>query len=67
MQSKKKSHLEVIVNQISGIIFGWLIVYFIFPLIGVPVTAAQTTISTVIFFISSYSRMYIIRRIFNKL
>jgi len=65
-QSKKHSHLEVITNQISGIVVGWLIVYFIFPMIGIPVTVTQTTISSLIFFIASYSRMYIIRRIFNS-
>ncbi len=66
MQSKTSAHLEVILNQISGIIMGWLIIFFIFPFIGVPVTAGQATLSTFIFFLSSYSRMYIIRRIFNK-
>ncbi len=65
-QSKKHSHLEVITNQISGIVVGWLIVYFIFPMIGIPVTVTQTTVSSLIFFIASYSRMYIIRRIFNS-
>ena len=67
MQSKKMAHLEVITNQISGIVVGWLIVFFIFPFIGIPVTAGQASISTVIFFVSSYSRMYLLRRIFNNL
>jgi len=67
MQSKKMAHLEVITNQISGIVVGWLIVFFIFPFIGIPVTAGQASVSTVIFFVSSYSRMYLLRRIFNNL
>ncbi len=66
MQSKKRAHLEVLINQISGIIMGWLIVFFILPLIGVPFTAPQATLATFIFFLSSYSRMYVIRRIFNN-
>ena len=32
MQTKKDSHLEVSANQISGVVGGYLIVYFIFPL-----------------------------------
>ena len=67
MQSKKITHLEVLTNQISGVILGWLIVYFIFPLLGIPVTIPQATITTAIFFVTSYTRMYIIRRIFNKI
>jgi len=66
-QTKKMAHLEVLTNQVSGVVIGWLIVFLLFPIIGIPVTAGQATISTVIFFISSYSRMYVIRRIFNKL
>jgi uncharacterized membrane protein YfcA len=65
MQTKKRTHLEVLTNQISGIVIGWLIVYFILPLIGIPFTPAQASLTTVIFFIASYTRMYFIRRIFN--
>ena len=66
-QTKKRTHLEVFTNQVSGVILGWLIVFFIFPIIGIPVTTGQATISTVIFFVTSYARMYTIRRIFNSL
>ena len=61
-----KIHAEVVLNQISGIIVGWLIVYFIFPYIGIETNVYNTTASTVIFFIASYTRMYIIRIIFEK-
>ena len=54
-------------NQILGIILGWMIVYFLFPFIGIPVTVTQATASTVIFFVTSYIRMYTVRRIFNKI
>ena len=66
MQSKKVAHLEVLTNQVSGVVMGWLIVFFVFPFLGIPVTATQATASTIIFFISSYIRMYVIRRIFNR-
>jgi predicted membrane protein len=66
MQTKKHSHYEVLTNQILGIVIGWLIVYFIFPLMGVETNYIHATASTVIFFISSYIRSYTVRRLFNK-
>lgn len=67
MQSKKHSHLEIIINQIFGILIGFSLVYFIFPLIGIPTTASQSAMSSGIFFIASYMRAYFIRRLFNYL
>ena len=66
MQTKKQSHLEVTINQILGIIGGWLIVYFIFPLFDYLNQSLVATISTIIFFIWSYIRSYLVRRYFNK-
>ena len=66
MQSKKQSHLEVTTNQILGIIGGWLIVYFIFPLFDYLSQSLVATISTIIFFIWSYIRSYLVRRYFNN-
>jgi len=67
MQSKKMAHLEALTNQVTGILLGWMIVYFIFPWIGIPVTVTQATLSSVIFFVVSYTRSYLIRRFFNTL
>ncbi len=66
MQSKKHSHYEIITNQIAGIIIGWILVYFAFPLIGIEASVQQATASSAMFFIASYARAYTIRRIFNK-
>jgi uncharacterized membrane protein YfcA len=66
-QSKRHSHYEIITNQIAGIIIGWGLVYFAFPLMGVTVSAAQATTSTAMFFVASYARAYVIRRIFNRI
>ena len=66
MQSKKQSHLEVTTNQILGIVGGWLIVYFLFPLFDHLSQGLVATISTIIFFIWSYIRSYTVRRYFNK-
>ena len=65
-QSKAHSHYEIITNSIAGIVIGWLIVFYIFPLIGVETTAVHATESSLIFFVASYTRAYAIRRIFNK-
>lgn len=67
MQTKKQSHIEVLSNQIIGIIGGWLIVYLLFPLFDHLEQHHVATISTAIFFIWSYARSYILRRLFNKL
>ncbi len=66
MQSKKHSHYEITANQVSGIIIGWLLVFYVFPFIGVETTATQASLSSMMFFIASYTRAYVIRRIFNK-
>jgi hypothetical protein len=67
MQSKKHSHYEIATNMIAGLVIGWLIVFLIFPLMGVETTAAHATASSGIFFIASYIRSYLIRRIFNHM
>lgn len=65
MQSKKQAHLETITNQALGLITGWLVVYYIFPMIWHLPKAEFATISSVIFFCLSYTRMYLTRRFFN--
>ena len=67
MQSKKLSHLEALANQIVGIAVGWCIVYFAFPLFDYLPQSQVATISTIIFFLASYARIYVIRRLFNGL
>ena len=65
MQTKKDSHKEVLINQIVGIVGGWLIVYYLFPLFDYLSQEIVATISTIIFFIWSYLRSYLLRRYFN--
>ena len=65
-QSKKHSHYEVITNQIVGSLGGFLIVYFLFPFFQHLEQHYVASISTVIFFVWSYLRSYVIRRLFNK-
>lgn len=65
-QSKKHSHYEVLTNQVTGIIGGWMIVYFIFPLMKDLDQSVIATISSGLFFMWSYSRSYVLRRYFNN-
>lgn len=65
-QSVKHTHIEVLSNQVIGILGGWLIVYFIFPLFEHLSQDKIATISTFIFFCWSYTRSYVIRRYFNN-
>ncbi len=65
-QSKVHSHYEITTNSITGIAIGWILVYYIFPFIGVETTGTQASLSSMMFFIASYSRAYVIRRIFNN-
>ena len=65
MQSKKHSHLETASNQIIGIIIGWLIVFLVTPLLSHLNSAELATALTPMFFIASYSRSYVLRRVFN--
>lgn len=65
-QSKKESHAEVMENQIVGIIGGWLIVMYLFPLFHHLPQAQVATVSSALFFMWSYLRSYVIRRRHNK-
>jgi uncharacterized membrane protein YccC len=66
MQTKRHSHYEIITNQALGIAIGWSIVYFIFPLLNGLSQATLATVSSLLFFLASYTRSYTIRRLFNR-
>lgn len=66
-QSKKHSLIESIVNVVSGLIISFLIQLWIYPLLGIPVSINQNIFITVVFFIASFIRGYIIRRVFNAI
>ena len=66
MQTKKQTHYEVITNQVIGIVVGWVIVaYILIPLSNIYTAEIVATISTGLFFVSSYIRSYLVRRWFN--
>lgn len=67
MQSKKHSTLESLTNTIVGLLTSFAIQLVIYPLLNIPVTLNQNIIITVVFFLVSFLRGYIIRRVFNKI
>jgi high-affinity Fe2+/Pb2+ permease len=65
-QSKRKSAIESIANVIIGLIISFLIQLWIYPFLGLKVSINQNIFITFIFFIASFVRGYVIRRIFNN-
>jgi len=66
-QSKKHTHYEVLTNQVLGITYGWLVVFFIFPYMEDMSQTMLATVSSGIFFVGSYTRAYMVRRWYEKL
>jgi len=67
MIKNKLIHYEILTNQVLGIIAGWLVLYFIFPYLLVFGKFWMATISSTIFFIISYVRLYFVRLFFKKI
>jgi hypothetical protein len=67
MQTKKHSVYESITNQISGLVISFLIQLILYPVLNIEVSLNQNIFITFVFFIASFIRGYVIRRIFNKL
>ena len=65
-QTKSKSAVEAITNTVVGLVTSFLIQIMIYPILDIDVTFGENIIITLVFFIASFGRSYIIRRIFNK-
>jgi len=65
-QSKKHSAIESITNVFVGLITSFLIQLVLYPMLNIPVTFSQNIIITLVFFVASFIRGYLIRRFFNK-
>jgi uncharacterized protein YacL len=66
-QSKKHSVLESITNVVVGLVISFLIQLILYPILNIEVSLNQNIFITFVFFIASFVRGYVIRRIFNKL
>ncbi len=65
-QTKKQSAIESLTNIVVGLITSFVIQIIIYPMLDIPVTINQNIIITLVFFVVSFLRGYLIRRIFNK-
>jgi uncharacterized membrane protein len=66
-QSKKMSAIEAITNVIVGLILSFCIQLVIYPFLNIPVTINQNIFITFVFFVASFIRGYVLRRVFKKL
>jgi hypothetical protein len=62
-QSKRYSALEALANIVIG---SFTLQLGLYPILGIPVTINQNIIIILVFFLASFIRGYLIRRIFNK-
>ena len=66
-QSKKHSAIERIINVLIGLLTSFLIQLVLYPFLNITVTFSQNIIITLVFFVASFIRGYLIRRFFNKI
>ena len=66
-QSKKHSLIESITNVVVGLVISFLIQLIIYPALNIKVSINQNLFITMVFFLASFFRGYVIRRIFNNL
>jgi hypothetical protein len=66
LQTKKQSIRESFIQTTVGIIISFFIQLIVYPILNISVTFAQNIFISLIFFIVSVFRNYIIRRIFNN-
>tara|TARA_R110000796_G_scaffold134716_3_gene250512 strand:+ start:1976 stop:2200 length:225 start_codon:yes stop_codon:yes gene_type:complete len=67
MQSKRQSIIEVALGTVIGLTTSFVIQIIIYPLLNIPISINENLIITLIFFIASLLRSYLVRRMFNKI
>jgi len=65
-QTKGKSLIEATVNTLIGLLTSFVLQLILYPLLDIKVSLNQNIIITLVFFIVSIIRGYLIRRFFNK-
>ena len=66
-QTKKLSFMESLTQTIIGLVTSFLIQIVIYPTLNIEVSLNQNIIITLVFFVASIVRGYIVRRLFNKI
>lgn len=64
-QSKKMSLVESLVSVIAGYIITVLIQYWVYPLFGVSIPAAEALLISLIIVLAAFAKNFSIRRLFN--
>lgn len=67
MQSKKQSTIESIGNTVIGLFVSIGIQLLIYPALDIEVSINENFILTGVFFLVSFVRNYMARRLFNKI
>ena len=65
-QSNKLSAIEAITNTVAGLVTSFLIQIMIYPILDIEVTFGENIIITLVFFVASFARSFVIRRLFNR-
>lgn len=65
-QTKKQSLIETITQTVVGLAVSICLQAVVYPVMGIPVTLKQNLVITIIFFLASLLRGYVLRRVFNK-
>jgi hypothetical protein len=66
-QPVRLSVLESIANTIVGLVSSFAVQLFIFPKFGIIISHETNLKITLLFFVVSFTRGYIIRRLFNSI
>lgn len=66
-QSKKHSAYESTANVVIGLLVSIVAQMILYPMMGIEVSFNQNLFITAVFFVLSFARGYIIRRLFNNI
>lgn len=66
-QKKVQSLIEAATGTILGLVVSFVIQLILYPILDIEVSIRQNITITIVFFVASICRSYIVRRVFNKL
>lgn len=67
VDDKKSSVMEALTNTVTGLLVSFLIQIIIYPTLDIKVSLDQNLLITLVFFLASFLRSYVIRRVFSKI
>jgi len=67
VDDKKSSVIEALTNTVTGLLVSFLIQIIIYPTLDIKVSLDQNLLITLVFFLASFLRSYVIRRVFSKI